>query len=161
MSERLNRKLIAVVVAVVAMLLALAQPLWISATGQEVALAIEPIDPLSLFRGNYVDLQYDLDNMSAPGQESRYNEPAYVVFDTDARPARPLRVELSPPELAAGEVCIRGRSRGSRGVRLTDLEQYFVTREDGLRLERELRNMVAIVKTTNGCRAILVDIEPR
>ena len=152
--------LVAVGVAIGAMLIALLPPLWIRITGDEVALEIAPVDPLSLFRGNYVDLQYDLDFGDVPGTgDVEWGDSVYVVFD-DARPANVVRLSESRPGLGPGETCIRGRSRGSGGADFPSLEQFFVTPDEGRRLERELSSLVAIIKTTGSCRAILLDLEP-
>lgn len=158
-----RRHWIAVAVGVLAMLVALAPPLWIRATGDEVALALEPVDPLSLFRGNYVDLEYDVDldaEAAALVGRLEWGAPVYVVFD-DARPARILRVTPDRPELAEGQTCVRGRAQGRTGVEFPELEQFFVTPDEGRELERDLGNMVGIVKTTGSCRAVLMALEPR
>ena len=152
-----RRHAIAVAVALATMLLALAPPLWIRATGDEVALGLQPVDPLSLFRGNYVDLTYDAD-VNLP-DNTAWNAVIYVVFD-DARPANVVRHSTDRPLLGPGETCIRGRTRGSLGVTFPELEQYFVTPDEGQRLERDLANMVGVLKTTDNCKAILIAIEP-
>lgn len=153
-----RRPIIAVSVALVAMLVALAQPVWIRSTGDPVALAIRPVDPLSLFRGNYVDLTYDVP-IDLPASLS-YGDLAYVVFD-DARPANALRVSADRPTLDSGETCVRGEVSSSDRIAFPALEQYFVTPEEGSRLERDLSTVVSILRTTGSCRAILVAIEPR
>lgn len=84
-----RRHAIAVAVAIAAMVAALLPPLWIQTTGDDVVLEVAPVDPLSLFRGNYVDLTYDLDfEVDDTGRDRswEWNEVVYVVFD-DARPA--------------------------------------------------------------------------
>lgn len=152
--------MLAVGVAVAAMLLALLPPLWIRTTGDEVALEILPVDPLSLFRGNYVDLRYDLDlGDAADNLPVAWNAPVYMVFD-DARPANVVRFTEAKPTLESGETCIRGRVDGSSRVEFPALEQFFVTPEQGKVLEQQLSSLVAIVKTTGSCRAILLDLEP-
>ena len=153
-----RRHVIAVGVAVAAMLAALAQPLWIRATGDEVALAIRPVDPLSLFRGNYVDLTYDV-RIPVPVSLGD-GDVAYVVFD-DARPANALRLSGNRPALASGETCVSGEVRSGDSVAFPALEQYFVTPEEGSRLEGDLSKVVSVLRTTGSCRAILVAIEPR
>lgn len=152
-----RRHLIAVLVGLAAMLITLVPPLWIRTTGDEVALELRPVDPLSLFRGNYVDLRYDVP-IDVP--LAVRDETVYVVFD-DARPANAVRVETSPPELAAGETCIRGEARGSSEVAFPQLEQYFVTAEQGKQLEQDLRDTLGVIRTTGSCRAVLVKLEPR
>ena len=109
-------------------------------------------------RCELVDIDFEVDD-TARDLSWEWNKLVYVVFD-DARPANVVRVEESRPELAPGETCIRGRSRGFGGVAFPSLEQFFVTAEDGGRLETQLSSLVAIVKTTSGCQAILHDLEP-
>jgi hypothetical protein len=149
-----RRHLIAVGVALLAMLAVLLPPLWIRTTGDEVTLAIRPVDPLSLFRGNYVDLAYDVD---PPEQMFDHDGAVYVLF-ADERPGRLLQVVEDRPELGEGEFCLRADARyGS--LSFPQLEQFFVTPERGRQLERRLDEMVAVIKVTDRCRAVLVDIE--
>ena len=151
-----RRHVVAVAIGIATMLLALAQPLWIRATGDEVALALQPVDPLSLFRGNYVDLRYDVD-IEVP-RDAEWGEAVFVVFD-NARPANALRTTTERPSLQPGETCVLGRAGSA--VEFPALEQYFVTAEEGRRLETNLGDMVGILKTTGSCRAVLTAIEPR
>jgi len=72
-----------------------------------------------------------------------------------------VRVSGDRPELGDGEVCVRGRTLSRSNVAFPELEQFFVTPDEGRRLERDLGDMVGIVKATAGCRAVLVAIEPR
>lgn len=147
---------IAVGVGLVAILIALVPPVWIRATGTDVAVALRPVDPLSVFRGNYVDLDYDVQS----GVVGNYGEAVYIVFD-DSRPANVVGVAMSRPELAAGETCIRGEYRGDDRVGFPELEQYFVTAEQGAELEGRISDLVGIIKTTNSCRAVLTKLEPK
>lgn len=151
----MRRHVIAVAVAMATMLVALVPPLWVSATGDEVYLQIEPVDPLSLFRGNYVDLRYDVD-VDIPS-EIDWDDAVYVVLTGD-RPAVALRATADRPDLAPGEFCMRGRAR-SDSVDFPQLEQFFVTPEKGREIETNLRRHLAVIKVTGGCRAILVDLE--
>ncbi len=151
-----RRHAVAVAVALVAMLVALVPPLWIRATGDELALGIRPVDPLSLFRGNYVDLAYDVDIDTTGVAE--FDDAVYVVFD-DQRPARAIAVSADRPELEAGQSCLRGRAAGT-AVEFPELEQFFVTPERGRELERDLSSLVGVLRVTGSCRAVLVDLEP-
>lgn len=151
-----RRQVIAVVVSLLAMSAVLLPPLWVRATGDEVTLAIRPVDPLSLFRGNYVDLRYDVE---LPRETSNLDRAVYAVF-ADERPGRLVRVVEDRPDLDDGEFCIRGRAEyGS--LSFPQLEQFFVTPERGRELESRLNEMVAVLKVTSRCRAVLVDIELR
>ncbi len=153
-----RRHAIAVAVAVVAMLIALAPPLWVRTTGTDIALPLEPVDPLSLFRGNYVDLRYDID--ASPSFPVEFGDTVYVTFETASRPAVAVDVSDSVPSLDSGEVCVRARYEDFDRVGFPELEQYFVTADQGRQLERDLDDMVGIVRATDSCRALLVAIEP-
>lgn len=150
-----RRHAVAIIVALLAMVAALAQPLWIRSTGTEVALELRPVDPLSLFRGNYVDLNYDTPVETG---DRYWGDPVFVVFN-DERPAQALRLADDRPTLSSGETCLQGTVRSSGRVGFPDLEQFFVTPEEGGRLERELGTMVGVIRATGSCRSILVGIE--
>lgn len=152
-----RRHAIAVAVAIVAMLVALAPPLWVRTTGDEVALPLRPVDPLSLFRGNYVDLAYDID--APPDFATEIGDTVYVTFEAVSRPATVIKVSESIPSLDSAEVCVRARVQ-SNGVEFPEIEQFFVTADQGGVLERDLGEMVGIVRATDSCRAVLTAIEP-
>jgi uncharacterized membrane-anchored protein len=145
------------------MLVVLVPPLWVRATGEEATLAIRPVDPLSLFRGNYIDLAYPAVGGDAdPGliaEAVSRDGLVYIVF-ADQRPGVLLRVERDQPRLADGEFCVRGRADGG-SLSIPQLEQFFVTPELGREIERHLFDMVAVIKVTGSCRSVLVDLEPR
>lgn len=149
-----RRHVIAVAVAIAAMLAALVPPLWVTATGDEVYLEIRPVDPLSLFRGNYVDLRYDVEVDMPDDVES--DDAVYVVM-TDDRPAIAVRATADRPDLEPGEFCLRGRARFG-GVEFPQLEQFFVTPDKGREIETNLGRYLAVVKVTGGCRAVLTDL---
>ncbi len=152
-----RRQLAAVVVGLLAMVAAAGPPLWVRATGSEHTLAVLPVDPLSLFRGNYVDLRYDV---SLPADVPYRNDPTlvYVVF-ADERPGRLLRVSTDRPHLADDEFCIRGRQWGST-LDFPDLEQIFLSEERAQTLGN-LAEHLAVLDVTGSCRAVLVDLERR
>ena len=96
----MGRQAIAAVVGLIAIGVAMAQPLLIRATGDEITLDIQPIDPQSLFRGNYVDLNYDIE-VPESSDFSDNSAAAYVVVN-GSRPADVLRVTHERPELGEG-----------------------------------------------------------
>lgn len=148
----------AVGIGLLAMVLTLLPPLWVRTTGDRVTLGVRPVDPLSLFRGNYVDLRYDADlpdDVEAPVSEGA----VFAVF-ADRRPARLLRVETSRPDLDEGEFCLRGELAG-RSVGFPALEQFFVSAGRGREIEQQLSDLVAVLAVTDGCRGVLVALEPR
>jgi len=75
-------------------------PLW---TGTEIRLEIAPVDPRSLFRGNYAQLAYTLANVDAklfegPDRMLRKGEIVYVsVAEGEGEVWHATRVALEPP----------------------------------------------------------------
>ncbi len=154
-----RRQVVAVGVAVAAMLAALLPPAWVHATGEEVTLAIQPVDPLSLFRGNYVDLRYDIPAESS--EELDDSDVAVYALFADERPGRLLQVSADRPSPGPGQFCLRGRLHWG-SLSFPDLEQVYVTPERGREIEDDLvgTDMVAVIKVTSRCRAVIVDVEP-
>ncbi len=151
-----RRHVIAVGVGLASIFVALSPPLWIRWTGEEIALAIRPVDPQSLFRGNYVDLAYDL-TVDVPAALDT-GDVFYVVLG-GGRPATVVRTQIDKPDLGDGETCIRAKVSFANNYAFPELEQYFVTPEQGADLEQRLDELVGVVKTTGSCRAVLVNLE--
>jgi uncharacterized membrane-anchored protein len=125
---------------------------WIQRTGRVVYLRTAPIDPRDLFRGDFVRLQYDINNvrkenldaaMAAPGAERRRHEVVY----TRLQPAGEGVYEAAGTSLArpAEGLFLRGRTEdgwrlGWRGgghffVKY-GIEQLFVEQGSGRAIER-------------------------
>ena len=64
---------------------------------------------MSLFRGNNVDLTYDV-AVDLP-DDLDWNDPVYAVFD-DARPANAVRASAERPTMRRGETCITRQGAG-------------------------------------------------
>lgn len=151
--------------------------------GREVRLAVVPVDPRDLFRGDYVVLRYPLSTLRSDvlegDDEFDWQEPVYVTLTegadgiwsasamTHARPAGGVYL--------AGAIA-RVFDRNSNCTVAPDcreydvtynLEQFFVPEGEGRALER-LRNdqkmAVDVAVAANGRAALkrlLVDGEPR
>lgn len=115
------------------------------ATGTEVFLRTVPVDPRSLFQGDYVDLRYEISTLStrqlAPGVESfRRGERVWVRLAPGADgywQATELARQKPPPK--PGTVLIRGRTDWSwqeeTHVRY-GIEAFFVPEGEGRALEQ-------------------------
>jgi uncharacterized membrane-anchored protein len=112
--------------------------------GQEVVLKIIPVDPRSLFRGDYVILSYDisrLDTGKLAGHDTfQRGAFVYVTLTRDAQ-GNWAASRLSPT-ISEGrnenQAVIRGKIRSS-GKRLRikyGIESYFVAEGGGKRLEK-------------------------
>lgn len=160
---------------------------WTLSTGATVVLETRPIDPRSLFSGDYVRLNYaisDLDLEALGGDdEFKRRDTIYVVLQPGEPYWRPTSVHQRMPALPVGEVCIKGevqwaqherwneqtqRSEKARSVQVHyGIENYFVPEGEGLALERpkageKISIRVAVDKSGNaGIKAVLVNGKER
>lgn len=116
--------------------------------GKEIILDIVPVDPRSLFRGDYVILSYGISRLqlSALGGDDKF-ETDMTVFVTLRKPYRaawqPVSVTKKyPAEVDEDQIVIRGKVRygGREPLRVNyGIEQYFVQEGRGKPLERQVR----------------------
>lgn len=129
---------------------------WTLATGTPVVLETRPVDPRSLFRGDYVRLNYaisrlDLDSLD--GDNAFHNDDTlYVVLRPGEPYWQPVAVYREHPGESAEGVIIRGTVRSTLGRRRNPetremedrrtvfarygIENYFVPEGEGRALER-------------------------
>lgn len=118
-------------------------PLWY---GQPVRLETQPVDPRSLFRGNYVRLNYAISRVDSALADApfRRHEVVYVVLAPQGEylVARALRHE--PP--AQGPF-IRGRIRGGSSAGLYrieyGIEAFFMPKRKALAAQQAVREQAA------------------
>ncbi len=147
------------VIILLGMLGMAAKPLW---TGQEIRVETIPVDPRSLFRGNYARLRYPFSTLPADSlpadRKLRANEPVFVSLEkADDGLYHYAGVSLLVPESG---IYIKGRLQNHRARRvLYGLEAWFAPKEEALRLERELREgAVAVLMVDSNGKAALKDI---
>lgn len=139
-------------------------PHW---TGTEIRLKTVPVDPRSLFRGNYARLSYDISRLPRKlykGQQTlRENELLYVsLVENKEGLFEASEIMLQPPD---SDLFIRGRLErrlwaSSDNVRLRyGIEAFFAQKQDALALEKELRTGgVAVVMVAKNGKAALKDV---
>lgn len=158
---------LAVAVQLALMIAVLVPPLTVRATGTTVYLETDKMDPRALFRGHYVILGYQVaqgivdEELARRAQET--GKPVYVTVTTD-RPARFVNVGLEKPDPGPGQVCLTGRVRsfGGGAVDFPQIAQFFAPQKDAKELERQRgENLLARVKVTDGCDAVLAGLEQR
>ena len=150
------------VIVLAGMVASAAMPLW---TGTEVRVATLPVDPRSMFRGNYARLNYDIsalpeDALDGVG-ELRAGEVVYVSLESGEDGLH--RYAGASLERPSEGVFLRGRiQRGRAPYRVRyGIEAFFAPKEEALRLERELRDSgVAVLKVSAKGRAAIKDIIP-
>ena len=167
MKQAIGKRIwLAIAVQILVMALVMVQPLRVVATGTEVWLETEKMDPRALFRGDYVILGYTLAQgiLTAPQwRHSKQGAPVYVTITTD-RPAKFVAVDFDPPVLQDGQACLIGRVRGHGGqsVDFPQIAQYFVPEGTGKALEGARgKDLLARVRTADDCKAVLLSLEPR
>lgn len=140
-------------------------PLW---TGEQIRVKTIPVDPRSLFRGNYARLEYDFSQLNASlfagDKKLREGEVVYVSL----KPGKSGLYELSGVGLKkpAEGIFLRGRVTGTwwrdtgSSYRIKyGIEAFFAPKEKALGLESDLRNGgVAELMVSGGGRARLKNI---
>lgn len=144
--------------------------------GREITLQVIPVDPRSLFRGDYVILSYDISDIESPDQSKRLRRgrTVYVTLQqNDAGTWQVANTSLSPPGTRyEREVVLKGRIRydlaataGSPGkarVRY-GIESFFVPEGTGRELEQLVREkklsaVIAVDDAGNaGIKGLIVD----
>jgi len=136
-------------------------PHWSETT---VKLKTIPVDPRSLFRGNYASLNYDISTLPVTlykgPQQLRENERVYVLLELDEDGISTARqVLLRPP---AQGLFIRGRIKNRRWGNKDNLsikygiEAWFAPKREALALEKRLRSgaLAEVSLATNGKAAL-------
>ncbi|MDO8649302.1 MAG: GDYXXLXY domain-containing protein [Candidatus Peregrinibacteria bacterium] len=122
--------------------------------GTVITLRTEPIDPMSIFRGQYVVLGYqagaDLPAKWEGGQT------VYAVLEKKGDTFERVRFSEEFPTLGPGEVCIRGQGQYRRLI-FPDIAQYFVEEGLGQELEqvRNARRLLVDVVVNPSCKAVI------
>lgn len=141
-------------------------PLW---TGKEIHLKTVPVDPRSLFRGNYAQLRYDISFIDGGilDIEKRPRNGDFVYIRLKPSPDGIYVMDSAGMEKPDGsEPFIRGRLReSSRGDQQTKyevrygIEAWFAPKEKALALEKTLRGGgIARVMIAGNGKAALKDV---
>ena len=132
-------------------------PLWF---GKEIKLNTVPVDPRSLFRGNYARLNYDISRLPTPvdtDQRLRRNTIVYVSLKKNKDGIHEFKgITVDKPD---DGIFIRGRWASGR-VRY-GIEAFFAPKAKALKLERELpKGGVAVVMVASNGKASLQEVIP-
>jgi uncharacterized membrane-anchored protein len=144
-----------------------ALPLW---TGKEVKVKVVPVDPRSLFRGNYAQLRYDISqidvNLFPEYEDLRNGEVVYVTLTADQDGLYTYSgVSIDKPETG---IFIRGRIKNHHYTKDLHyfrlhygIEAFFAPKEKALALEKQLRNGgLAVLMIADSGRARIKDVIP-
>ena len=143
-----------------------ASPLW---TGTEIRIKTIPVDPRSLFRGNYARLRYDISELEIPKEitqkKIRNGEIIYAqMLPTDNNIYAFYKLSFEKPQ---DGIFIRGRVNQKRYYENRTLyqikygiEAFFAPKEKALALENDLRESgIAVLMISKSGKARLKSIE--
>ena len=114
--------------------------------GREIVLDVRPVDPRSLFRGDYVILSYgDISRLpkdlleSIPDRKKAMT--AYVTLKKSSDGWQPSAVSARyPDKVASDEVVLKGRFRNKWSGQIDyGIENFFVPEGEGKELEKLIR----------------------
>ena len=188
----MNRRLFVVVLVQTLILLAMiGMRQWTLATGIPVILETQPIDPRSLFSGDYVRLNYKVSDLRleelAGDRLFKRHDTVFVVLARDGESGgeywKAVSVHRGRPHSGDGQAVIKGRveytgdtmwdAARNKAVEVKHLhvrygiEDYFVQEGTGRALERPQQNekvsiQVAVDRYGNaGIKAVLVNGRPK
>lgn len=137
-----------------------AMPLW---TGTEIRIKTIPIDPRSMFRGNYARLNYAIsvlpEDALSSTEELRLGEIVYVSLQEGAGGLYEYAAaSLTQPDEG---IFLRGRiSANYIPYRVNyGIDAFFAPKEKALQLEQELRDGgVAVLMVTASGKVALKDV---
>ena len=133
--------------------------------GQEILLKTAPVDPNDLFRGDYVNLRYDISTIDLT--MIGYDQPfinGEDVFATLAKGEKywfVTRVGHFSQPLQKTGVCIKGKITNSYQNRINvnwGIESYFVPEGKGRDIEQDIRNVSVKVSVDRTCRALIKEL---
>ena len=146
----------------VGMVVNAALPLW---TGTEIRVKTVPVDPRSMFRGNYAQLAYEFGTLPEDALAGEENLRAGEVVYVDLERGEDGAYEFAGAslDLPTEGVFLRGRLATVTApyrVRF-GIEAFFAPKARALELEKDLRNGGAALLMVSGSgRASLKDVIP-
>lgn len=172
-SSRLSSSQFAIALILVALIQSLAlcwmiyERISLISAGREIVLDIVPVDPRSLFRGDYVILNYGISrlNLTDLNGDKGFRRGAVIFVTLQKRTGQAAWQPLSatrkyPRSVDKDQVIIRGEVRAGRDDNLRvkyGIETYFVPEGQGKTLEKQVRErklQVLVAVGANGDAAI-------
>jgi uncharacterized membrane-anchored protein len=132
--------------------------------GKEILLENRPIDPRDLFRGDYVDLRYEIStidlNEIPHDNDFSYGDKIYASLSKKKKFWTIDSVSHSKPALDEDHVCMKGKVESVYDDRVFidwGIETYFVPEGEGWQIERQENagNVSAVVSVDFTCSSVL------
>lgn len=133
--------------------------------GQEILLKTVPVDPRDLFRGDYVNLRYEISSIDLGNM--MYDRPfvngeeIFAILIKGEKFWFVTRVGHYSQPLQRNEVCIKGQVKSSYENRINvdwGIESYFVPEGKGRDIEREISNVSVLVSVDRTCRGLIKEL---
>lgn len=160
------RVILILVVQIAALLGMISIKQWTLNSGTPVVLETLPVDPRSLFSGDYVRLNYSISTLQLDqlggDKEFKRHDAVYVVLQAAAPYATPVSAHHHLPQLASGQIVIKGEveyasnTRWNQQTRQLDpakslsvhygIENYYIEEGTGSTLERPADNAKVTVR---------------
>jgi uncharacterized membrane-anchored protein len=123
-------------------------------TGTKATLLTIPVDPRSIFRGEYVTLDYEAAQKLPLNWE--YGTPVYTILEKKGDVYVRKEFSKTKPVLSEDQICIRGVPEYNR-VYFRDIAQYFVPQGQGMDIQNAIRShrVLVDITTDSACRAII------
>ena len=134
---------------------------WLKSEGTVVTLRTVPVDPRSLFRGDYVVLDYEVGHGLPNGWAGEVLDSALVYVHLGPTGEVFERTGVSteyPPILEEGQACLRGLTNSwDTTIRFPDIAQYFVPEGMGKELEQlqTVHRLLVDVVVDDECHAMI------
>jgi uncharacterized membrane-anchored protein len=140
------------------------------ATGKEVVLQTVPVDPMDIFRGEYVQLRYQISTLAnIPGTGTvHYGDKVYVHMEQDGEVWK--ATEVAKNKNADWEYFIAGEMESGFGGRVSitvsityGIEAYFVPEGKGMAIQTARDIKVRVVINGSGqafIKGLIVDGTP-
>ena len=117
---------------------------WIMNRGETVYLRTAPVDPRDLFRGDYVQLEYEISqperSLIPADLPGKTYQPVYLLLQLDHRGVADLAgISSEKPAglFIRGQIDRTWRRRGNNSLVKLGIEKYFVEQGRGLALEEQ------------------------
>jgi len=138
-SRRRRRALLVIVIVQLAVPLTLAGLAEADlAFGEEITLQARPVDPLDVFRGNYVVLTYDISNLPVLGEVERGERVCARLQESDGVWRA---CYADPGEPSGTRICGRARNDAGPGETVAieyGIETYYANAERAREIESEI-----------------------
>lgn len=138
---------------------------WRVQNGTVVSIRTTPVDPRSIFRGDYVILSYEAGRLSEDEMLKTqngiipYGQTVFVTLERNGETFEKVATSESMPVLQPGQVCLRGQYEYMR-IGFPDLAQYFVEEGQGLAFEQaQTTNRLTVEASVDDkCRAVILGL---